>query len=854
MKKIKKYGCYIIPFLIPWLLIVVHSIVRGSWLTGQGGLLNGDTGSQLYPLVVELWNKVHSDESLFYSWNSGSGFDFYLNMIYYLLSPFTLIILLLPKACIENAVQFVMVLKWSLMGVSITYYFLHTRYNTLTEHKRLVSSALGIVFALSNAVLTIFGYFNWGDVIILFPLILLALEKLIEEGNWKKYYILLTVAMLCNFYMAYQVCIFLVLWFFIHMNGNVSDKLKKILSFTGSSLLAALSSCVVIVPAALGAANRYNGRDFATWINNIWGVGERLFLFSDNLLDWTSYKPNLYFSVGFFVLAVLFFFVKIDRREKLKVLLVWLFMMISLFSGILTVFWHGFSVPYGVYHRYLFMLIFLMLYMAMKVVTHLQDVQKWQLCFATVVDICFMVACFFHITKLNSFYGYLITFLLLILYNLLLYFYLKGSIQYKNIIVVVIVFVMLEMGANAFYELKEYDENNWADTYYNDEAEEISKDIQLNKGERVSMPDSPYNMGLALNLPSTNQFISYKFDNMIDLYNNLGMEFDSSSMATSGTSPLLNLMFNIRYGICDWNGDVSDEELVKTTEHFNLYRLDRLAGLGYMVNKEVTDWDTDNYINFDVQNDFVKKSTDVDGIFTAVMPDAEFKDGILGYKCDESNYAKGFYYYDYISKNTADMEMTEFSFTVDEDMDLYLDAFSQKAMTNIIYVDDEAVCQDSVLRIQGYYHIGQVKKGQKIHIYSTHSMGVGEEAVLWFRFAKFNEENYAKAYEKLSKNVYNIDNMDSAYISGTIHADEDGIMMTSVPAMKGFTVLVDGKAVSTKTIGNAFIGVPLSKGDHKVEFKYMTPYFKQGALISLFGVVIFVVLCIYDNRRKKKEA
>ena len=79
MKKIKNYGCYIIPFLIPWLLIVVHSIVRGSWLTGQGGLLNGDTGTQLYPLMVELWNKVHSGESLFYSWNGGSGFDFYLN-------------------------------------------------------------------------------------------------------------------------------------------------------------------------------------------------------------------------------------------------------------------------------------------------------------------------------------------------------------------------------------------------------------------------------------------------------------------------------------------------------------------------------------------------------------------------------------------------------------------------------------------------------------------------------------------------------------------------------------------------------------------------------------------------------
>ena len=671
-----------------------------------------------------------------------------------------------------------------------------------------------------------------------------------EKGSWKRYYIFLTVAMLCNFYMAYQVCIFLVFWFIVHLNKDVDKKLKKFFIFAGSSMLAAISSCVVIIPAALGAVNRYNGRQLDTWINNIYSIGEKLFLFSEGLVDWASYKPNIYFSIGFFVCLILFFFVKMDKFKNGKICLLWLFMFISLFSGALTVFWHGFSVPYGVYHRYLYMLIFLMLYMVMEAVIHLQTIQKWKLSLAFVFEMGFMVICFFHISQLNDFYGYLITFLLLILYNLILYFYLKGNIQYKNIIVTVSVFVTLELGANAFYELKEYDVTNWIDFLNNDEAEALLVDVDLNEGERISLSDSLADTGMVLNLSSTNQFISYCFDDMINLYNKLGMEFDSSSCGASGTSPLLNLMFNIRYGLSSWDGDFSDEELVKKSDSLNLYRMDRLAGLGYMVNKDVVNWNTDGLVNYDLQNDFIKKTVSGDDIFTNVMPQERFTDGVLSYKYDEDNYKKGYYYYDYVSKNVAEKEMTEFSFTVDEDMDLYMDAFSQQPMTNIIYVDEQEICRDRTLRIQSYYHIGNVKKGQKVIIYSVHSMGVGEESVLWFRFAKFNDENYANAYEKLSKNVYEIEKMDSTYVSGTIHADEDGIMMTSIPAMDGFTVYVDGEKTEFKKIGDALVGVPLAAGDHKVEFKYMTPYFVHGLVVSLIGVVTFIFVCLFTGKKK----
>lgn len=848
---IKKYWNYILVFFVPWVLIVIHSIVRSSWPFADGSLLNGDTGLQLYPLMVELWEKVHSGESLFFSWNAGNGIDFYLNMVYYLISPFNLIVLLLPKACIEDAVQFVMVFKWSLMGLTTTYYFMHTKYNKLKWNKKAFSAALGLAFVLSNAILTIFGYFNWGDVIIIFPLLLLALEHLMEDGKWKSYFILLTISMLCNFYMTYQVCIFLVFWFLIHLDKTIEKKRQKFLLFAGSSILSAITSGIAILPAALGATNRYNSGGIASWINSIFTIGEKLFLFSDGLVDWQSYKPNIYFSIGFFIFVVLFFVIKMNFKEKGKVCLVWLFMMLSLCSGILTVFWHGFSVPYGVNHRFLFLLVFLMLYMAMDTMIYMETITKWKLLLSAILELVFMVLCFFHISGFSDFYGYLITFLLLILYNLLIYLYMKGSIKYQNIIITISVIIMVELGANAIYELKEYNIKSWDAVLYNKEAEALADNIILDEGERADFSDAPNNFGLSVNLPGTNQFVSYNSNQMIALYNNLGMDFsESSSYLLSGSSPLTNLMFNIRYGISDWEGEYSDTDLIDKSDKLNVYRIKRLAGLGYMVDEDVVNWNTEDLVNFDLQNDFIKKSVGGDDIFTNVMPKERFTDGVLSYQYDEDNYKKGYYYYDYVSKSVAATEMTEFSFTVEEDMDLYLDVFSQHTMTNIIYVDEKEVCRDSALRIQNYYHIGNVKKGQKVIVYSIHSMGVGEEATLWFRFAKFNEENYAKAYEKLSKNVYEIEEMDSTYVSGTIHADEDGIMMTSIPAMNGFSIYVDGEQTEFEKIGDAFIGVPLTAGDHKVEFKYITPYFIPGFIGSMIGVVIFALICLFGRKKK----
>lgn len=58
----------------------------------------------------------------------------------------------------------------------------------------------------------------WLDALILFPLILLGLQRLWDQRKWGLYSITLFLAIVTNYYMGYMICLFAVLysiyWFF----------------------------------------------------------------------------------------------------------------------------------------------------------------------------------------------------------------------------------------------------------------------------------------------------------------------------------------------------------------------------------------------------------------------------------------------------------------------------------------------------------------------------------------------------------------------------------------------------------------------------------------------------------------
>ncbi|MDD6071692.1 MAG: YfhO family protein, partial [Clostridiales bacterium] len=707
-----------------------------------------------------------------------------------------------------------------------------------------------------NYFLGIMSFFNWMDTLILFPVLLILVERMIETGKWKLYYIFLTVAIVCNFYIAFPVCIFVLFWFLLQILSVSKDRKKRTITFLGSSLLAGISAMGIIIPCVVNVGSRYSAGSedkVSAYIHSVlevpYNIFKRFFVFTyineGNVLD-----TAFYMSVGMIVVCTMFFFVKMERKIKYAKLGMAVFMMLSLFIGVFNYMWHGFSIPHTNNHRYVFALIFLLLVMALDVLVHLEDLKIWQCILGLVVHIIVFVYTFISITVYEDFYVYFATAMLIIFDFILLVLFCRKSVKKSSFIIVFLSLCIVEVTVNAFYQFRFYDVEKTEDSECVKEAFQLAKDVSLEKGQRMAFVHAGHNLGMSVGIPSTTGFASYANGKMNTLNHNLGMRsVPDAGLLYSGGSPLLNLMFNVGCGIGASDTEFSDCSFVKTEEPLKLYKIDRLAGLGYMVEESVEDWKTGERVPFEAQNNFVKCALNSDDeVFHILKPEVECATslGALTPMTDpDKDYAVPCQYTPLFEQDGNIIQLT-----ADHDMDLYVNLQGSTYFTAVVSVDDEQVYQNNSIKIgQLTIHVGRVKKNQKITIVCGVQGQAGNEVLISAQFAEFDDAVYQKVYEKLSHSVYEITDMKSDYISGTIDADRNGIMMTSVQAVKGFTVYVDGEKTDYKTIGGALIGVPLQKGKHTVEFRYQTPYAWIAWLISGFGFLIFAIICLVGRKK-----
>ena len=83
---------------------------------------------------------------------------------------------------------------------------------------------------------------------------------------------------------------------------------------------------------------------------------------------------------------------------------------------------------------------------------------------------------------------------------------------------------------------------------------------------------------------------------------------------------------------------------------------------------------------------------------------------------------------------------------------------------------------------------------------------------------------------------------------------EDGLLFTSIPYDKGWTVKIDGKKVETMAIADTFLAVPVSEGRHEVTLHYVSPGFLPGLLVSAAAWVLFILIfCVFRRNKRKKR-
>jgi len=98
-----------------------------------------------------------------------------------------------------------------------------------------------------------------------------------------------------------------------------------------------------------------------------------------------------------------------------------------------------------------------------------------------------------------------------------------------------------------------------------------------------------------------------------------------------------------------------------------------------------------------------------------------------------------------------------------------------------------------------------------------------------------------------------IDEFSDTKFVGSLKSAEDGTVFTTIPYDSNWQVYVDGEQVPTYELVDSLLGFDIPSGEHSVEIRYVHKPFIIGAVISVIGIGLFVLLSILDKKRREKS-
>lgn len=85
-------------------------------------------------------------------------------------------------------------------------------------------------------------------------------------------------------------------------------------------------------------------------------------------------------------------------------------------------------------------------------------------------------------------------------------------------------------------------------------------------------------------------------------------------------------------------------------------------------------------------------------------------------------------------------------------------------------------------------------------------------------------------------------------VSGIIDVGHRELLCVAIPFSDGWSAFVDGEPVDPLCVNEHYIGLFLPEGRHSVKLEYETPYKKAGIIVTLFGIIAFICICIREKR------
>lgn len=811
-------------FFVPVIVMIIIFAQRGIFPFGQECFLRTDMYHQYAPFFSEFQYKLTHGGSLLYSWDIGMGVNFSALYAYYLASPINWLLILCPKAYIIEFMTLVIVLKIGLSGLSFAWY-LKKHFGT----REFGVGLFGIFYALSGYMAAYSWNIMWLDCILLFPLILLGLERLVKGKGCMLYCITLGLSILSNYYISIMICIFMVIYVVAQMIINpprgLKGFVKTCLDFGVYSLLAGGLAAVVLLPEIYALQATASGDfDFPKTVSSYFSIFDMIARHMGDVgteigLD---HWPNIYCGVAVLMLFLLYLgSKKVALREKIVYCGLLLLFYASFSINVLNFIWHGFHFPNSLPCRQSFIYIALMLFICYQAYTNLKETPWKHICLAFWGSVVFVLLSqkLVNLPEQFHFSVFYVAILFLAAYGGLIYQYKKGRWSLDAILLTALAVVSIEAAVNmAVTSVPTTSRTAYVKD--NKEVEALTGKLDPGTFYRVEKSDSKTkNDGAWMNFPSASLFSSTADASLSEFFRMMGCESSTNAYSIIGSTPLVDSLFSVLYGLYpDQQPAASPMDQEGREGNVWLYKNRYTLPVAFMLPGDVEgNWVLDSGSPAQVQNDLC----DVLGTSHVLLP------------------------------NESETEGKNLSFTAEESGNYYVYVTNKKVKKVSAVIGEHSESYDNVDR--GYFlELGYITKGQEVNLESKDEGNPALQAEVW----RFNNQALGSLYDIMNASPITLTSWSDTKLEGSITADRPGTMYTSIPYDKGWTVLVDGVKVTPRTLFDTFLAVDLSQGTHEITMSYEPQGLRTGAWITgasaaILGVIALGGYCIRNKKHKK---
>ncbi len=113
-----------------------------------------------------------------------------------------------------------------------------------------------------------------------------------------------------------------------------------------------------------------------------------------------------------------------------------------------------------------------------------------------------------------------------------------------------------------------------------------------------------------------------------------------------------------------------------------------------------------------------------------------------------------------------------------------------------------------------------------------------------------------RIYPEFKKGELQISDFSDTSIKGTLVADSEKVVFTTIPYDKMWKVYVDGEKVDTYKCIDSMLAFDIGEGEHEIEMRYVSMQWYIGLSISVVGLASLLVICVIEEKKRfrlKKE-